>query len=165
MTAALILVPPPTAPHPAPAAPPLPALLEHRLDVARSHTDRADAKAQVLGAALLAGAAVAVTVGSLAPATPAAAPLALASAVLGLLVLACLGACLWPRSGRTGLDDLPLEALTALLADPEAHARLLHAELVAVRAIVRRKYRWLRYAMVGFAGVVATVAAAAAVAQ
>lgn len=154
----------PALPAPPPHA--LAAFLGQRLDKARAQTDRADAKAQVLGAALLAGAAVAVGVGSLLKPPASVAWLAWTAAGLAVVVLAFLGATVWPRLGAAEdeLEALPLAALSALVADDAAYAAALYRELSAVRQVAQRKFRWLRFAMAGFGAVVALVVTATAVA-
>lgn len=152
---------------PAPTTP-LITFLERQLDMARSQTDRADTKAQLLGAALLAGAAVAVTVGSvIRPPAQIAAP-AWATAATAVTVLALLGCTVWPRLGRnvarTDLEALDLAELAELVADEDAYARALHTEWRAVRTIARRKWRLLRWAMVGLGVTVALVVTTAGVA-
>ncbi|WP_205327656.1 Pycsar system effector family protein [Glycomyces sp. YM15] len=154
------------APSAAPTQSPLVAFLGQRLDKARAQTDRADVKAQVLGAALLAGAAVAVGLGSVLKPPASVTGLAWAAAGLAVVVLGFLGCTVWPRPGspETELEGLPLPALAALVADDDAYAAALHRELTAVRKIARRKFRWLRFAMAGFGAVVILVVTAATVA-
>lgn len=151
--------------HTPAAATPLVAFLERRLDMARAQTDRADTKAQLLGAALLAGATVAITVGALIRPPASITWFAWATAAAAVLVLACLGLTIRPRLGhRTDLESLPLESLAVLVADERAYAKALYDELAAVRAITYRKWMWLRWAMTGFGSVVALVIVMACIA-
>jgi len=117
---------------------------ETAIATARADVARADTKAQVASAAVLAvGLAIAPNVDQL---TTAGRVIGAIAAIAALVALAAAGMVLWPRTG----------------APTGATLRALDAELIAIRELAGKKFRAIRFAYAATGITVVAVIAALA---